>query len=779
MQFVHQPLTWGFLLVLVPLLIHLINMMRHRRVKWAAMDFLLQSYKKHRKWIWLKQLILLLMRMAAVALAVAMLAQWISRGQWLDLLGGKPTHHYVLLDDSYSMSDRLGGASAFEIGSAAVQRIGARITAAAQSGAQEFTLIRFSQAARAAPDLEAGVDFDQVLDFNARIVDTGFDVALEATRTAWTVTEAASGPAPALRLLKELISLARNENRRVYVVSDFRTGQWDSPAEARELLREVRQSPAEIHLVGCAREARQNLAVVALSPANETRAAGVPLMVNAMVKNFGPDTARNVQLKVRTNFYDPELEQTASPEQLRPKVDELPTVLINEIEPGQTVTRSVQVLFPKPGRHVVEAALQDDPVAVDNRRWCVMDFPEGEPVLLVDGSPQQRHAYFLQSVFEPGGRANTGVRPEINPPAFLRDTLPEMLQKYRAIYLLDVPRLDDRAIENLEAYVRSGGGLAIFVGPEVNLNFYANQLYKEGRGLMPLPLAREADLLMDDEQKVPDIEPAEHPVFSVFLGERNTFLRQITVERFLRPPDDWKPAPDSSVQIAAALRNRLPLAVERKFGEGRVMAFLSTAAPVWNNWGNDPSFVVVVLKLQSYLAFAQRAVRQDLVGSPVSVAIQADQYRQEVTFVTPGDTSETRNAIERIAAKTGPNSTVLTARIGNGGANGPGETDRSGVYEVWPVTLAGEADVRRHALNVEPSEGDLALLAGKPLLDKLDPVQADYKHAEEYEYDGTRTEGNNRSLLLMAALIGLLLLEQVMAYSASYHPPRAAVGKAG
>ena len=75
MQFVYQALTWGFLLALLPLLIHLINMMRHRRVKWAAMEFLLQSYKKHRRWVWLKQLLLLLARMAAVVLLVAMLAQ--------------------------------------------------------------------------------------------------------------------------------------------------------------------------------------------------------------------------------------------------------------------------------------------------------------------------------------------------------------------------------------------------------------------------------------------------------------------------------------------------------------------------------------------------------------------------------------------------------------------------------------------------------------------------------------------------------------------------------
>src|SRR6478672_2920773 len=99
MQFVYQALTWGFLLALIPLLIHLINMMRHQRMKWAAMEFLLQSYKKHRKWIWLKQLLLLLLRMLAITMVVAMLAQWKTRDQWLDMFSGKSTHHFVVLDD--------------------------------------------------------------------------------------------------------------------------------------------------------------------------------------------------------------------------------------------------------------------------------------------------------------------------------------------------------------------------------------------------------------------------------------------------------------------------------------------------------------------------------------------------------------------------------------------------------------------------------------------------------------------------------------------------------
>ena len=46
-SFVYESLLWwGLPLVGLPVLIHLINLMRHRRVKWAAMEFLLQQYQE-------------------------------------------------------------------------------------------------------------------------------------------------------------------------------------------------------------------------------------------------------------------------------------------------------------------------------------------------------------------------------------------------------------------------------------------------------------------------------------------------------------------------------------------------------------------------------------------------------------------------------------------------------------------------------------------------------------------------------------------------------------
>ena len=123
MQFVFQPLAWGFLLVLLPLLIHLINLVRQRRTQWAAMEFLMESYRKLRRWVWLKQALLIASRMLAVAIAVAMLAQWVSGSRWLAMISQSTTHHYVILDDSASMSDTSSKGTAYQSALSAVQSI--------------------------------------------------------------------------------------------------------------------------------------------------------------------------------------------------------------------------------------------------------------------------------------------------------------------------------------------------------------------------------------------------------------------------------------------------------------------------------------------------------------------------------------------------------------------------------------------------------------------------------------------------------------------------------
>ena len=112
-------LWWGLPIAAAPVAIHLINLLRHRKVRFAAMEFLLASHKKYRTRILLKQLLLLLLRVAAILGIVLAVAQprWTSAlGR---MLGGSRTTHVVLLDDSYSMGDlsaegRVGATSCFD-----------------------------------------------------------------------------------------------------------------------------------------------------------------------------------------------------------------------------------------------------------------------------------------------------------------------------------------------------------------------------------------------------------------------------------------------------------------------------------------------------------------------------------------------------------------------------------------------------------------------------------------------------------------------------------------
>ena len=772
MQFVYQALTWGFLLALVPLLIHLINMMRHKRVQWAAMEFLLASYKKHRQWIWLKQLLLLLARMAVVALVVAMLAQLKTRDQWLALFGNRITHHYVLLDDSYSMTDRAAGASAFDAAQQVITNIINR--AKGEDSPQRFTLLRFSRARGAASGKAAGTAAEhaaQRADFNAEPVDGSFDVTLETKQQTLEPTALSLGPLEALALLKQLLSQANDETSVVYLLSDFRAREWSNPAEIKSLLAEVKRHKADIHLVSCQRSSEPNLGIVELAATEDTRAAGVPLFVRVKVKNFGSQQATKVQLKLRSTFYPPGDAKTTAPEQLKGIADDLGTVVLDKIDPGETVTRRVQVYFPQHGQHVVEATLAEDPVDADNHRWCVIDFPEGEKVLVLDGSANEQHRYYLEIAFRPLEKSNTGIRPQAEPLSYLRDATAETLQDFTAIYLLDVPSLEERSAALLEDYVRGGGGLAFFGGPNVNVAYYNKRLYNDGQGLFPAPLAAALELPPAVDTTQPDINLARHPIFSFFVEQTNPLIRGVRVDQYLHVDSLWKPEPNSGVDILARLRNGSPLILEKKLGQGTVVAVLTTLAPQWNDWAKNPSIVVTVLKMQAYLATNQRLDDARLVGTPLAVNLEAGQFRNNVAFIRPGDAAGTRVKIDRQAGAPDQGSTTIAASLESDPSRRiSDETDRPGIYEAWPTTIKGDIDLRRWALNVDPAEGDLTTIPSADLLARLEPVQVNYHQADQYQQDEAIASGYNLSQMIMIALVALLLGEQLLAYSASYHP---------
>lgn len=103
MTFLQPLLLLGLPLMALPIIIHLINLRRHRTVKWGAMMFLLAATQQRSGRTRLRHFLIL----AARVLAIAGLIFAISRpmaGGWFGLFGSRPDTVVVLLDRSASMS---------------------------------------------------------------------------------------------------------------------------------------------------------------------------------------------------------------------------------------------------------------------------------------------------------------------------------------------------------------------------------------------------------------------------------------------------------------------------------------------------------------------------------------------------------------------------------------------------------------------------------------------------------------------------------------------------
>jgi hypothetical protein len=89
-------------LALLPIIIHLIHLYRRRQVKWAAMMFLYMAQRMNRGLSRLRQVLILALRVLAVAAILFVITRPLAGG-WLGLTGGAPNTVLVLLDRSASM----------------------------------------------------------------------------------------------------------------------------------------------------------------------------------------------------------------------------------------------------------------------------------------------------------------------------------------------------------------------------------------------------------------------------------------------------------------------------------------------------------------------------------------------------------------------------------------------------------------------------------------------------------------------------------------------------
>lgn len=728
-------LTIGLPLIAVPVLIHLINLRRQKKIRWAAMQFLIDSEKQNKRWILFKQWLLLATRMAAIGLLVLLLAHVVVRNEWLRLLGSGTTHHVLLVDDSYSVGDRWESTSALGEAKRAVQAIVDQ--AHQQSNSQLVTLLRFSEAAQ----LSAGAQPEVF----AQPIDDSFRSKLESLLTAWTPSQTDVGPEEALKSVPRLGLEGKDQTVILYLLSDFRTRQFASTTDVRKQLEDLQASVAQVHLVRTVEQARPNVAITALEPESGIRAAGVETWMNVTVTNFGDEPARDVIVQFQQDG------------------DALPALALEDIPAGKDLTKKFRVQFAGTGAHWLFASLEPDAVEIDNRRFFACDLPAARPVLVVDGSPDGRGARQLSLALDPGGNTHTGWSPHVEQVSFLARS--EDLSKEAAIVLMDVATLKDDELAALEKYVENGGGVAWFVGSQTNRDFYNERLYRDGKGLFPAPLTLPTQLLDSRHESTPDVDVSDHALFKALAGTRNGFLPLVLVDYYYAVADNWSPPTDGTVKVLARLRNDAPLVVEKKFGKGRVVAQLTklstgdTPLGRWTNWSLNPIFPVLANELVAYLAAGQPNDAVRLVGDDLLVRVEDGKFDPAFRFILPGDGTVRPEMTIDATQEDGQ----LVAKLE--------DVKDSGVYEVQLQPLEGSPERRVFAFNVPGGEGDLHIVAKDELAREFAGAQFQLHDAADMTINEQQLAGLQLSDALLAAIVVILIVEQLLAYVASFHAP--------
>lgn len=86
-----------------PIIIHLLNRRRYKVVQWAAMDFLRQAMQRNRRILQIRDIILLVLRTAAVFLFGLALARPFFASRQEEFNDRQPLHAVIVVDNSLSM----------------------------------------------------------------------------------------------------------------------------------------------------------------------------------------------------------------------------------------------------------------------------------------------------------------------------------------------------------------------------------------------------------------------------------------------------------------------------------------------------------------------------------------------------------------------------------------------------------------------------------------------------------------------------------------------------
>ena len=672
--FLYPILLFGLAAAALPILIHLLNRRRLKRIRFPAVKFILLSQKRISRSYRLRHWLLLALRTLAVVLLALLLANPIFQTGAGLFAGGGPIALVVLLDNSLSMTWS-GNGEGFKQAKEA-----ARLLISALNAGDRAVLIPTNMTGKEPLRLK---EEKEVL---LRELD-----AIE-------IADGTANLTAALTKAYELLSQPAGQ-KEIRLITDMGLTGWDqfSISSLKQYdpsipFKTIRVGPDQQALNGTIKEIRL---------ADPGVGVNLPLHIEATVANFGELEIKDLLVQLSIDGENKEQK-------------------LISIGPRGESAANFQTRLTQPGSHVGQITLKKERLAGNTTAYFALDAQDKLRVLVVDGDPQtslaQSESFFLTRALNPAGERDSSL---FLPTVIIPDGLDAApLDGYQVVILCNVATISDNVLAKLQAFVRQGGGLLVFGGDRVQPDNYNLRLAQSSPALLPAQIRGKKTGAETTGEKIGKIDLA-HPALQ---GLSDPILLES-----MKSARVWgyanMTAPGQSVLLSLA--GGEPLLLEQRVSAGRVLFMATSADRDWTDLPVKTAYLPFVQSLVSYLAGGKRGALDGgiAVGAAKQISLPPSYVGKSLRIVKP-DKQDREVSLaadkERASATFTENDRAGIYRLALP-AGGGKEIGTPPVYAVNPPFLesrleeisAGELQAKLRPIPVEVIQADALRQGGK------------------------------------------------------------------
>lgn len=415
MSFVYPNILWGLLAIAIPIIIHLFNFRRFRKVYFTNVRFLEELKMENKRKTQLRHLLVLLMRILVIAALVIAFAQPFIplKNTPVDQRAGHAVSIFV--DNSFSMEGRTGSGSLFD---AAISK--AREIALSYKTSDEFQLLTH--------DFEGKhqrlVSREEFLDYLQEI----------------SITPAVRDLSEVLGRQEDLLMGKAGLNRSIFVISDFQESIVDLSEASLD-------SSINLFFVPISSFSQGNLYIDSCWFETPVHQLGQNVKLMARIRNESETDFEKIPAKLYVNNNQKALSSF-------------------NLRAGQYIDIALPFTINEPGYQFASVEITDYPIVYDDRFYLDFLVKEALPVLSINGKTESS---YLNALF-----GNDGAFAFRN--VMVGNLDYSAFRNYSLIILNELQDVPSGLATALQAFITDGGSLLIIPAPEIDIPGYRNFL---------------------------------------------------------------------------------------------------------------------------------------------------------------------------------------------------------------------------------------------------------------------------------------------------------------